>query len=160
MRTWNLVCLLGAALLAGGCAATANAPGPHLGVIGRFDQPQGEFGTAQGNGFSVGGLGEMRLSSVSLIGEAAWTRFSGVRPAVGGETEALSFVELGGGLRAYAGPVHVGAQVGWVNGSTHDGEMVLRPGVGLGLAGVDLLAQYRWGRDARWWSMGLGFKLF
>jgi hypothetical protein len=37
---------------------------------------------------------------------------------------------------------------------------VLRPGVGLSLLGVDVLGQYRWGRDAQWWSMGLGFKLF
>lgn len=161
MRTTRLAGALCALLIGSGCAATAGAPGPHVGVVGRFDQPTGEFGAVQGDGFSVGGLAEVRLTNVSLIGEAAWTRFSGLKPTADrSPTDALSFVEIGGGLRVYGGPFHAGAQVGWVRGSEHDGQFVLRPGIGVSLLGVDLLGQYRYGRDAQWWSMGLGFKLF
>lgn len=161
MRIHSLATVFGAALLGAGCAATAGAPGPHVGVVGRLDQPAGDFRQVQGEGFSVGGLGELRISNISLIGEAAWTRFAGLQPSAGRiATDAVSFVEVGGGLRMYAGPLHVGSQVAWVRGSEHDGEMVLRPGVGLTLLGVELLGQYRWGRDAQWWSMGLGFRLF
>lgn len=161
MRKRNLATMVAALVFAPACAATAGAPGPHVGVVGRFDRPAGDFGDVQGDGFSVGGLAEFRLTNIALIGEAAWTRFSGLEPAPGrGATDAISFVELGGGMRMYTGPLHFDGQVGWVTGSDRAGELVLRPGIGVSLMGVDLLGQYRWSSDAQWWSLGLGLKLF
>lgn len=153
--------MLSAVVLCTGCGVTGAVPGPHLGAVARYDRPTGDFADVQGDGFSIAALGELRLTSMSVLGEAAWTRFSGLDADDGNpSTDALSFVELSGGLRLYSGPFHASAQAGVASGDDHEAEWFIRPGVGIGLMGMDVLAQYRYGGDAQWWSLGLGIKLF
>jgi len=154
MRQVRAVVLLLASLSASACAS-----GFKLGPVLKSNHPTGDLGDVQDNGITVGATGEARLVALALVGELDYTRFSG-GTVNGADTDGVGFWEVAGGGRFYLGTFFVGAQTGYLSGSSFSGDPILRPEVGVSIWKLTGLAQYKLGGDAHWWSLGASYSFF
>lgn len=132
--------------------------GFRAGPIGLVKTPTGDFADTRSTGFTVGVAGEARFLLSSITGEVGWSKF--MAEDSNGESNAdTDFWEFAAGGRYFTGPLFIGTQIGYLTNQDFSGDEILRPEVGLRLGQLDLLARYKLGGDAQWWSVGLSYSV-
>jgi hypothetical protein len=148
------ITLTSAALVLAACGT-----GFRAGPTGLLNGPTGDFADVQSNGITIGAHGEAGLALLSVTGDLGLTRFSG-KEVNGVDTDAATLWEVAAGARYFSGPLFFGAQVGAISGGDLSDEGLFRPELGVRFGKLDLLARYKLGGDAQWWSLGGSYSIW
>jgi hypothetical protein len=127
----------------------AQLKGFSIGPYAELASPAGRFANSYNNGLGVGLGADIGLGRTKLTGSIGYLHFSGKNTGTGKATAIDAFPILAGLKYRLVSPVYLTLQGGVAKqGSAGSSPLIVSPGIGLRVLGLDLQARYEtWFND-------------